>query len=105
MKQLQLPIADDDHEAMRTLPPWEWPTSMLIECRARRLGCSESELRSMRSYDLNRELAEEVALQSLGPGNERIRSYRPNWDQIDAQVRREAAERIEDFEEWRRLKK
>lgn len=55
----------------------------------------------MRSYELAREIAEEVALQSLRPGNESVKAHRPNWELIDAIARRESIEQLKDFIDWR----
>lgn len=106
MIQQTLNFVDEaDRDFARSTPPIDWPDTLLIECRARRIGCSVSSLRLMRSYDLARELAEEVALQSLGPGNESIKAHRPDWNLIDQQARRESRERMEDFNEWWQMKR
>lgn len=77
-------------------------SSFLLESRAQRIGCSVDELRCMRSYDLARELAEEVAI--LGRGDLdttcRIPATRLDDRLIDALAKLVAAERAEAWQEF-----
>lgn len=98
-------VEESDRDFASRVNPIDWPDTLLIECRAKRIGCSASALRSMRSYDLARELAEEAALQSLGPGNESMKPYIPDWNLIDQQARRETRERMDEFNAWLQLRR
>lgn len=82
-------------------------SSFLLESRAQRLGCSVDELRCMRSYDLARELAEEVAILGLGDLDKtcRITATRLDDRLVDAIAKREAAERAQAWQQFLKVKR
>lgn len=97
-------LTEDEARFLRETPVNQLPTSFLMETRARRIGCSITNLKEMRNYDLARELAEECALLAL-PGSEFVPAYQPDWSRCDAVAKRETAERMRDFQEFCDLKR
>jgi hypothetical protein len=82
------------------------PDSFLLESRAQRIGASVSEMRAMRVYDLQREIAEERSILGLGSLDEtcRVSAVKLNYDVISAAAKREASERIQDFKDFMKSK-
>ena len=70
--------------------------SFLIESRAQRIGCSESELRAMRRYELCRELADEESI-VLQQDSEFIPPAWIDWELVNAMARSETKERMAAF--------
>lgn len=94
-------LSADDEAFFLATEATELPESFLVDTRAQRIGASRSEVMHMRSYDRERELAEEVAFAGLGlQAFARARPTRPDWDLIDAIAKREAAERAREFSEF-----
>ncbi len=91
-----------DREFFAATPLLDIPTSFLMESRAQRVGCSLSELRAMRSYELSRELADETAILGAGPLEKTCRIHATRIDQatIDAIAKRMAAEQAVEFQEF-----
>lgn len=96
-----------DREFFATTPLLDLPPSFLMESRAQRVGCSLSELRAMRSHELARELADEVAILGAGPLEKTCRIHATWIDQatIDAIANRMAAERAFEWQEFLRSKR
>ena len=96
-----------DREFFAITPLEQRPASFLMESRSQRLGCSVDELRCMRSYDLARELADEIAI--LGRGDLdttcRIPATRLDDRLVNAIAKREAAERAEAWQEFLKVKR
>lgn len=89
--------ADADRRFFESTPLNNLSASFLMESRAARLGCTLSELRAMRSYDLARELADETAILGSGPLSQTccINPTRLSEAMVDAAAKLMAAERAE----------
>lgn len=92
----------EDRRFFSITPILELPQSFLIESRSQRLGCSAAEMRAMRSFDLARELADEVAILARGPLDRtcRVKPTRLCDAIVDAAAKRMAADRAEQWLEY-----
>lgn len=94
-------ISESDKSFYLITAAADLPRSFLIETRAKRLGCSKFDLERMRSFDLNRELADEAAIASFGLNHFlNARPIRLDDRLLDSIARRESSERGKAFEQW-----
>lgn len=92
----------EDRKFFAATPLAALPASFLIESRAQRMKCSPSDLRAMKSYELARELADEVAILGSGSLDEtcRIQAVMVSDAMIEAGLKSFVEERVAAWKEF-----
>lgn len=104
MRRKVFELTEDDRKFLSITPVEKLPISFLTEIRCRRLGMTIFSFDAMRTYDQNRELADERALIGL-KDTEYWAPIRGDDQLCDAIAKREALQRARDFEEFREMKR